>query len=113
MNYCEIDFIIINTLLLIVWFKTDGFIEYSKVFGISKWLNVDDFEDKKNNDFELTYHSYLRQYHNSFWIRLVTCPICISCWLLLPLLIISGIGNYSFCVVISTFLYYLYVKTMK
>ena len=108
-----LNIIFINIFLLIVWFKTDVVVEYSKVFRISKWLNVDDFEEKKKNDFELTYHTYLRQYHNSFWIRLITCPICISCWSLLPLLIISGIGNYSFCVVTSTFLYYLYVKTMK
>ena len=101
----NIYFIFFNILLLIIWFKTDGFVEYFKVFRISKWLNVDDFE--------LTYHSYLRQYHNNFWVRLITCPICLSCWLLLPTLIIEGIGNYSFYVVTSTFLYYLYVKTMK
>jgi len=109
----EFYFIFTNVLLLIVWFRTDVFVEYSKIFKISKWLNVDDFEEKKKNDFELTYHSYLRQYHNNFWIRLVTCPICISCWLLLPSLITDGIGNYSFCVVTTTFLYYLYVKIMK
>ena len=109
----NIYFIFFNILLLIIWFKTEGFTEYFKVFRISKWLNVDDFEEKKKNDFELTYHSYLRQYHNNFWVRLITCPICLSCWLLFPTLIIEGIGNYSFYVVTSTFLYYLYVKTMK
>ena len=109
----EFYFIFTNVLLLIIWFRTDVIVEYSKIFKISKWLTVDDFEEKKKNDFELTYHSYLRQYHNNFCIRLVTCPICISCWLLLPSLILYGIENYSFCVVTSTFLYYLYVKTMK
>ena len=45
---------------------------------------------------------YLRLYHNSFFVRLITCPICLSVWLgiivsmftsisLIPLSIVGGL----------------------
>ena len=101
-------------LFLILWFKTDAFVEYVKLFRLSKLFKLDDFENKKHEDFELTYHSYLRQYHNNFFTRLITCPICLSVWLCLPTIVYTfNIGIYCFHVLIVLSIYYLLSKLIN
>ena len=109
MNYY--NYIFSNILLLIVWFKTDAFVEYSKLFRLSKLFKVDIFEKEKSQDFELTYHSYLRRFHNNFFVRLITCPICLTIWLCMPVLFYnSNLELYSFTVLIDLIIYYLLSK---
>jgi hypothetical protein len=67
--------------LLIVWFRTDAYLEYARVFRLNKISFYKDFDAKHIEDAHLTYFGYLRQYHNSFFTRLVTCPICVSVWI--------------------------------
>ncbi len=67
--------------ILVIWFRTEAYVEYSKLFKLN-WLSAyKDYEAKKHDDCRLNYLGYLKQYHNSFFIRLITCPICLSCWL--------------------------------
>lgn len=68
-------------LILIIWFRTDAFLEYCRLFKLNFISNYKDYDEKRHNDVSLTYHSYLRQYHNTFFIRLITCPICINFWI--------------------------------
>jgi hypothetical protein len=108
------DAVFITCLLLVVWFKTDAFVEYVKLFKLSRRFSVDDFEEKYSSDFELTYHDYLRKYKNSFLIRLVTCPICLTVWLLIPTFFVKySLGEYSLNVLTSLFIYYLFSKLMR
>ena len=103
-----------NVLLLIVWFKTDAFVEYSKLFRLSKLFKVDLFEKEKSQDFELTYHSYLRRFHNNFFVRLITCPICLTIWLCIPVLFYNfNIELYSLMVLIDLIIYYLLSKLIN
>jgi hypothetical protein len=67
-------------LVLVVWFKTEAYVEYCRLFRLNRISNHEDYYRKKKDDVSLTYHGYLRQYHNGFRIRLVTCPICIAIW---------------------------------
>ncbi len=68
--------------VLIIWFNTEAFVEYCHVLKL-KWFKVQDYLNAKESDFTLTYHSYLLQKHNSFFIRLITCPFCLNFWLIL------------------------------
>ena len=68
-------------LLLLIWFRTDAFLEYSKILHLNSITFHKDFEGKQYDDASLTYHLYLRKYHNCFFVRLITCPICLAVWL--------------------------------
>lgn len=66
---------------LLIWFKTEAYVEYCRLFKLNKISFYKDYDEKKKNDVSLTYHGYLRQYHNQFFTRLITCPICAAVWI--------------------------------
>lgn len=68
---------------LVVWFKTDAFIEYARLLGVTKELRVDEyFVYNETLDQQLTYPEYLLEcYGRYFLIRLITCEVCLSIWL--------------------------------
>lgn len=72
-------------------FKTEVWVEYCKLFRLDYISKYKDYEFKKLNDISLDYIQYLRQYHDCFGIRLITCPICLGTWLG----IIAGIITWS------------------
>jgi hypothetical protein len=70
--------------ILIIWFKSDVYVEYCKLFGLNKFLfGYDSLES------QLTFPQYLytkrliisKNKIIHFYIKLITCPICISFWL--------------------------------
>ena len=69
------------TLILLIWFRSDAWTEYCRLFHLDRISFYKDFNKKKELDASLDYHNYLRQYHNNFFVRLITCPICLSVWL--------------------------------
>jgi len=71
----------IISILLLIQFKTEGWLEYCKLFRLNEFSFYEDYELKKSNDVTLEYLDYLRQYHNCFFTRLITCPICVAIWL--------------------------------
>lgn len=105
--------IVVNLFVLIIWFKTDAFIEYTKLLKLDKWFSVDDYEKHKSNDFELTYHLYLRSHKNTFLSRLVTCPICLTTWMFMIVLILDSMSNFCLNVIVTLSLYYLFSKLMR
>jgi hypothetical protein len=82
----------IIALILLVWFKTEAWLEYTRLFRLNFLSFYKDFDMKQSEDASLTYHMYLRRYHNRFLVRLITCPICLATWLgiLAGLVIFSG-----------------------
>ena len=73
--------ILIISLILLTFFRTEAWVEYCKLLRFDFISKYKDYELKKSNDVSLDYIQYLRQYHNCFLIRLITCPICLSMWL--------------------------------
>lgn len=69
----------IVAMILLIWFRTDAFLEYCRVFKLTIFYK--DYDEKKKEDARLTYHGYLLQYHNNFFTRLITCPVCSSVWI--------------------------------
>lgn len=109
-----ISLICFKTLILLIWFRTDAFIVYSKLFKVNKFFNINDWEEfKKTKDCSVEYLQYLRIIRpNGFWTKLITCPICLSIWLCIPTAVLFGFG-YACIVCLSTlFFYYLLVKLM-
>lgn len=79
-----ISFTIISPLiclLLLFWHKTNFFITYGKLFGLSKILKLNLYEEKKLRNLDLTYPIFLATTYSGFFIRLISCIVCISTWL--------------------------------
>jgi hypothetical protein len=106
-------FISIHVLALLIWLRTEAVVEYGRILGLSKFLKIDDYDEKRLSNFELDYILYLRTFHDSFIIRLITCPICLMCWLTSPAIVLYGLSSYSADVLITLFFYYLLVKVMR
>ena len=68
-------------LILLIWFKADAWLEYTNLFHLKSISLYNDFKEKQNDDALLTYLIYLRRYHDCFFVRLITCPICNAVWL--------------------------------
>lgn len=79
----------IIALILLVWFRTDAWLEYTRVFHLDWLSKYKEFDSKNKEDASLTYLHFLRRDHNNFFVRLITCPICLSIWLgIIPLIFI-------------------------
>lgn len=77
-------------LVLIIWFRTEAWVEYCRLFKFNFLSFYKDYDAKKKNDVTLTYHGYLRQYHNCFQVRLLTCPICVAVWIAMMSVFLMG-----------------------
>lgn len=97
-----ISIICLIAVLLLIWFRTEAWVEYCRLLHLDFLSFYKDFDVKYKEDVSLTYVTYLRCYHNCFFVRLITCPICLSVWLgitfslftpvaFLPLYIIGGL----------------------
>ena len=95
----------------IVWFDTEAFVEYVKLFKLD-WFKVNNYLTEKESNFELTYHSYLMYNHKNFFTKLITCPICLTTWLsiILSLFFTDSILNFSIIFVLSIIGYNIYKK---
>ena len=69
------------TLVMLVWFNSDAFVEYAKLVGGAKSFGVTEFEKQQEKTATLDYHGYLLENKNSFFIKLITCPLCFSVWI--------------------------------
>jgi uncharacterized membrane protein len=76
------------TLIMLIWFKSDAVIAWGSLFGLSKFLKIDEFYDKrlemaiKGISFTLSYPEFLKEkYHHNFITKLLGCPLCLSVWL--------------------------------
>lgn len=103
-------------LTFLVWFKTDAFAEYGRLLHLS-WTKADDYYLVKESDPAITYHKFLLEYYNCFFVRLITCPICLGLWfgILLspPLVILFGWWAPSLLVCLGLFLFFILAMLMN
>ena len=66
------------TLVLVVWFKTNAFVEYINLFKLGGYFKVGEYTKL---DTGLSYPDFLKEFYNSFFTRLISCPICTATWL--------------------------------
>ena len=73
---------IITTVLMYVWFETDAFVEYITTFNLGwSMFRLADFKEENKKVPSLDYHTFLlMKYSNSFFIKLITCPVCLIVW---------------------------------
>ncbi len=100
-------------LVLLVWFKTEAFVEYfSFIKPLAKLFKLDQFKDIKDNGGELSYPEFLAEYYNSFFTRLISCPICMSVWAGLFLSPLTGLAYLGFNIIFGLFIYLIIAKLL-
>ena len=108
--------------LLFLWNHTNFFVEYCALFHLKRLFWISSYEKYKeegetgltSNDPSMEYLNYLSLKHDSFFVRLITCPICLGVWLNIFTAIISKNFN-SFVINLwfSLFLYFIIKLVMR
>lgn len=111
----DLLFIFVNAFILLIWFKTDALFEYTvNIPLLNKLLKIDKYKDFKFKYPDVKYPVFLNIEYNSFFTRLISCPICLNTWL--TILSLFFIKTYSIIFLIffaSLILYYISVILMR
>jgi len=108
--------------VLFLWTETDFFVEYCTLFGLQGLFKVGSYikynEEAKESalgfgsaDSEpvhVGYLEYLLLKHDSFFIRLMTCPICLAVWLnIFTIFVVKSFSSFSINLWVSLLLYFI------
>lgn len=105
---------LIVTFILVVWFKSNAFCEYMEFLRLSNHFLINDyFKERKKIVSSLHYTDYILLKKNCFFIRLITCPLCLGIWLNISLGLIINFDNFFLKFYIASSLYYLYCILIK
>jgi hypothetical protein len=83
----EISWII---LLMFMWFNTDFFISYSKLFKLQNIFKISNWELYRQTNPKIKYLEYLRLKHTSFITKLISCKPCLNFWICLFICLLFG-----------------------
>lgn len=91
-----IDFAIVALVLsyfLVVWLKTDAFAEYMILFRLTKLFHMEEYKQLRADGYDGNYVDFLVEYYkDKFFVRLLSCPVCLSFWLGMAAIAINGLG---------------------
>ncbi len=94
-------------MLLMVWFKSEAFVEYAKLLRVQNFFFIPLYERDREKDPSLSYLDYLAINHDNFFVKLITCPLCLAFWIsiliclhfdnliFLPVVYIFGLTSYG------------------
>ncbi len=98
-------------LFLLVWMHSEAFLEYMTMIGGSRFFLIDDFKKKQEVDPALDYISYMQAFHDSFFTRLITCPLCFSVWLtLIACFLVGNFVIFPICNILALIIYKVTLK---
>jgi hypothetical protein len=100
--------------ILIIWFKTNAFCEYLEYFHFQNHFFINDYyKFRSKSTCPLHYTDFLLLKNNSFFIRLISCPICLGVWFNVIFSTAFGFQDFFIKFYLSSFLYYLYCIIIK
>jgi hypothetical protein len=73
-----------------LWFDTDAFVEYSKVFKLGKFLKINEWESYLSVNMKISYLEYIRMKHSNFITKLISCEDCLLVWVSILICLIGG-----------------------
>ena len=110
------------SIALFLWNHTNFFVEYCKALGFVSFFKVKDFEEYleeaqtglSEGDPNINYLNYLLLMHDSFFVRLITCPICLGVWFnIFSLFVHENFQIFSINLWLSLFLYFIIKLVMR
>jgi hypothetical protein len=111
-----------TSLILYIWLETNAFVEYISAIDFmfslaTKERNESILKYRESQKFSpsLSYPEFLLSEYDNFFTRLLSCPVCLSVWVTLIVMIV---GSYSLVlfpasVVASLFMYFKLCKTIN
>lgn len=67
--------------LILLWFRTDAFVEYMNLLRLSRWFHVAEYNQLRRDGYGGNFVTFLAEYyHDKFLVRLLICPLCLSFW---------------------------------
>lgn len=67
---------------LYVFFKTTAVYEYLKLLPLPEQITkMKEYEAERRHNFTMSYKEFFTTNYDTFLIRLLTCPYCLSAWL--------------------------------
>ena len=67
---------------MLVWLRTNAFVEYMSLLGMSRFFKISEYHTIQQDGYGGNYIDFLVEYYYSdFFVRLLSCPICVSFWL--------------------------------
>ena len=79
-NMMILVFACFNALFLLVWFKSDAFVEWMNLFNLGKLIKYNEYQDERFSDPNITYPLFLKIKYGGFGNKLFGCPLCLSVW---------------------------------
>jgi hypothetical protein len=75
-----LKFALLISSILYILFETEAFVEYARLFKL-RFLKYQEYDQQKKVMPAVDYSTFLLMNYNSFYVRLLTCPICLGVWL--------------------------------
>jgi len=69
-----------NALVLLIWFKSDAFVEWMNLFGLGEAVKYKEYQNERLYNPTLTYPLFLKMKRGDFISKLSGCPLCLSIW---------------------------------
>ena len=86
------------SLLMYIWFYKDTVVEYLHLLKLDRFFYVQEFLISAKDDPALTYQKFLMYNVDSFFVRMLSCPVCLSVWLSIGIdLLLYITTNTSLC----------------
>jgi hypothetical protein len=101
-----------STVIVYLWINTSVFVEYVKVLGLGAFFDIEGFEKKnEQTGASFTYPDYLCLRGNTFFTRLISCPVCLTVWVQIAILIFHwNFALLFYSIYISWILYFILTK---
>jgi hypothetical protein len=94
------------SVILLVWFRSDALAEYLEVLGLDIAFGVREYRKASSEvSYHMRYTDFLLLKYNSFFIRLITCPLCLSVWVSVIISATRGWELFPFLVVLPLIIY--------
>ena len=94
------------TVILLVWFRSDALAEYLEVLGLDIAFGVREYRKASSEvSYHMRYTDFILLKYNSFFVRLITCPLCLSVWISVIISAARGLELFPFLVVIPLTIY--------
>ncbi len=94
-------------LILFIWFSTDAFIQYSKLFRLENKFKISDWESYRLTvSAKISYQDYLILKHRNFFTKLISCKPCLNFWItLIVCLCFCSLYNFPIIYMLSYIIY--------
>ena len=108
-----ISIALVASYFMLVWFRTNAFVEYLSLLKLSRFFHVGEYENIKSQGYEGIYVDFLVEYYrSSFFVRLLSCPVCLSFWLGAGLSLFIGLSSACVVAPLMLFFYLLFNKLL-